>query len=192
MARRIGILGGSFDPVHRGHLALADAAREAFALDEVRFMPCAGHRLKARKLSAAEDRCALLRLELARRPWLTLDCRELFRGGVTYTIDTLDELRAEHPGATLWLLLGMDSVCAFGQWFRAREILERCEAVAFDRPGVEAPEAPFDPRLLAHRLRGPMMAVSSTEAREALAGNAPVCYAIGKEALRYLARRRLY
>ena len=107
--RRVGILGGSFDPVHAAHLALARAAADTFALDEVRLMPCAQQALKRRRPAPAEDRCALLRLALGGDPRLTLDCRELWRRGKVYTIDTILELRAELPGAELWFILGMDA-----------------------------------------------------------------------------------
>lgn len=190
--RRIGILGGSFDPVHAAHLALARAAADAFALEEVRLMPCAQQALKRRRPAPAEDRCALLRLALGADPRLTLDCRELWRPGKTHTIDTVLALRAELPGAELWLILGMDSVAEFPRWHRARELAGLCAFVAFDRPGVEAPAHPFDPRLLAHRLRGPLLGHSSTAIRAAVANGAPMRYPIGDLEARYLRAKALY
>lgn len=191
-SRNIGIFGGSFDPVHAGHLALAKAARAAFGLDEVRLMPCAQQALKDRRPAPAEDRCAMLRLALAREPGLTLDCREVFRGGRTHTYDTLRELLEELPGARLWFLLGMDSVRDFARWHRARELLGLCAFIAFDRPGVAAPEAPFDARLLAHRLRGPLMDVSSSAVRRAVAAEGVIRYPMGDLEERYLKGRQLY
>ncbi len=190
--REIGILGGSFDPVHEGHLALARTARETFGLDEVRLMPCARQALKERRPASAEDRCAMLRLALAREPGLTLDCRELFRGGRTHTYDTLSELRAELPGARLWFILGMDSVRDFARWHRARELLGLCAFIAFDRPGVPPPERPFDARLLEHRLRGPLMGVSSSDVRRAVAARDAIRYPMGDLEERYLKGRHLY
>ena len=192
MSRRIGILGGSFDPVHAAHLALAKAAADAFALDEVRLMPCAQQALKRRRPAPAEDRCALLRLALADDPRLTLDCRELWRAGVTYTIDTVLELRRELPEAELWFILGMDSVVDFPRWRSARELVGLCAFIAFDRPGVEPPAEPFDPRLLAHRLRGPRMDLSSTDIRAAVANGAAMRYPINEFEARYLRAKALY
>lgn len=190
--RRVGILGGSFDPVHAAHLALARAAADAFALDEVRLMPCAQQALKRRRPAPAEDRCALLRLALGGDPRLTLDCRELWRRGKVYTIDTILELRAELPGAELWFILGMDAVADFPRWRRALELAGLCAFIAFDRPGVEAPARPFDPRLLAHRLRGPLLGHSSTAIRAAVANGAPMRYPIGDLEARYLRAKALY
>ena len=167
--RQVGLLGGTFDPVHNAHLALAQAALEAFALDEVRFLPCAQQALKRRRPASAEARCAMLRLALADRPRFTLDCRELFRPGKTYTVDTLQELRRQEPEVHFWFIFGMDSVCDFPKWHRAETLLGLCDFIAFDRPGVPLPAHPFSPKLLAHRLRGPCLDLSSTAIREARA-----------------------
>lgn len=167
-ARQIGLLGGTFDPVHRAHIALARAALEAFALDEVRLMPCAQQALKSQRPTPAADRCAMLRLALADQPGLTLDTRECYRSGKVYTYDTLRALQAAEPNACFWFILGMDSVCAFARWHRAAELAACCRFIAFDRPGVEPPERPFAPQLLAHRLRGPLSTLSGTAVREAL------------------------
>ena len=156
-----------FKPVtFLGSMPIAKAAMAAFGLGEVRLMPCAQQALKALEARAparAEDRCAMLRLAIAGEPGLTLDCRELFRRGPTHTYDTLTELRAECPGARFWFIVGMDSVRDFPRWHRAGELVGLCEFIAFDRPGVDTPERPFDPRLLAHRLRGPLSDASSTK-----------------------------
>ena len=192
MLRNIGLLGGSFDPVHAGHLALARAARETFGLDEVRLMPCAQQALKDRRPAPAEDRCAMLRLALAREPGLTLDCRELFRGGRTHTYDTLLELRSELPGARLWFILGMDSVRDFARWSRPKDLLELCAFIAFDRPGLSPPEPPFDARLLAHRLRGPLLDISSSDIRRTVAAQSAIRYPMGDLEERYLKDRHLY
>ena len=190
--RKIGILGGTFDPVHHGHIALAKAAREAFGLDEVRLMPCAQQALKERHPTAAEDRCAMLRLAIGAEPGLSLDTRELYRSGKTYTYDTLLALRAEEPDCDFYFLLGMDSVRDFPRWHRAEELINLCHFIAFDRPGVEPPEAPFHPALLAHHLRGPLIDISSSEIRQNIAEKHPLCYAMGEQEERYLQGHQLY
>lgn len=189
---KIGILGGSFDPVHKGHLALAEAAREQFGLDEVRLMPCAQQALKAHRPTPAENRCALLRLAIASHPKLTLDCREVFRSGKTYTYDTLLELRRENPDAQIWFICGMDSVSQFDKWYRAADLIKMCTFIVFDRPGVNMPEKPFHPVLLNHRLSGPYLDISSSDIRACLATQAPVNDKIGILEARYIKEHKLY
>lgn len=190
--RNVGLLGGSFDPVHAGHLALAQTALTTFALDEVRFMPCSQQALKAQHPIPAKDRCALLRLALASNAHFTLDCREIFRGGTTYTLHTLTELRREEPQTRFWFIMGMDSVRSFPKWYQPEALLDCCEFIVFDRPGVEPPETCFSPRLLAHHLTGPLVDLSSTTIREAVAKHQPIRYAMGDLEARYLRDHHLY
>ncbi len=190
--RQIGLLGGSFDPIHEAHLALAKAALETFHLDEVRFLPCAQQALKNHAPAPAEDRCALLRLALADEPRFGLACDELFRGGITYTYDTLMRLRAREPQAHFWFILGMDSVQSFPKWKCAEALLDLCSFIVFDRPGIEPPDHPFAARLLQHRLTGPLSTISSSELRQQLAKNHGFRYSMGKLTERYLRDHNLY
>ncbi len=190
--RKIGIFGGSFDPVHTAHIALAKAALERFGLDEVRLMPCKQQALKQDKPASAADRCAMLRLALGNEAGLTLDCRELYRTQPIYTYETIRELQAEMPEAEFWFILGMDSVCSFHRWYRAQDLVELCRFIAFDRPGFEPPKTPFDPRLLEHRLTDVQMDVSSSSLRAALAKNASIGYSILPLPLVYLRNQKLY
>lgn len=190
--RNIGILGGSFDPIHAAHLALAQAACEQFQLDEVRLMPCAQQALKDHQPAPATDRCALVRLSVTGDARLTVDCREIFRGGRTYTYDTIQELKREEPDAQFWFICGMDSVCDFHRWHRAQELIACCKFIVFDRPGVNPPEKPFDLRLLQHQIRGPLLDISSTELRNAVAKGGIIRYSIGRLAECYLRDRNLY
>jgi nicotinate-nucleotide adenylyltransferase len=191
-SRRIGILGGSFDPVHKGHLALALTALTQYDLDEVRLMPCAQQALKGKHQTSAENRCALLRLAIANYPQLTLDCREVFRSGKTYTYDTLLTLHREDPNAQYWFICGMDSVCQFDKWYRAKDLIDMCSFLVFDRPGIDLPEHPFHPKLLAHRLTGPLMDVSSSDIRQRFANQHPVEEMIGPMEARYIKANKLY
>lgn len=190
--RDIGLLGGSFDPVHDAHVALALAAAEQFGLDEVRLMPCARQALKTAMPASPEDRCAMLRLAIAPYPKLTLDCRELYRSGAVYTYDTVHELRRELPGADFWFIMGMDSALSFSRWYRAAELVGLCRFIVFDRPACPPPEKPFSPELLRHRLRGPLLDVSSSRIRRALADRAPIRYPIAPLPQRYLRNAKLY
>ncbi len=190
--RNIGILGGSFDPVHNAHIALAKAALTHFHLDEVRFLPCAQQALKDHTPAPMADRCAMLRLALAGEPQLTLDCCELFRGGKTYTYETLCHLRAQEPQARFWFIIGMDSLVSFPQWYRARELLDLCHFIVFDRPGAELPQNVFDQRLLNYRLKGPLIDLSSSELRQEVAKNQQIRYPMGELTERYLRDHNLY
>lgn len=192
MTRNVGLLGGSFDPVHAGHLALAETALNSFALDEIRFLPCAQQALKDARPTAAKDRCAMLRLALAREPRFTLDSREVRRGGRTYTFDTLTALQAEEPQTRFWFIMGMDSVCSFPKWHRAAELIGKCEFIVFDRPGIEPPPQVFSPELLAHRIRGPLSPLSSTDIRRAVAKKHSIRYSICDLEERYLRDHHLY
>ena len=121
---RIGILGGTFDPIHVGHLALARAARAALALDEVRFIPTARSWQKDAAGAAPEQRLAMVRLAIEADPGFVADTREVERGGPSYTIDTLQALRTELGAQpALILLMGSDQLRNLPTWHRARELL---------------------------------------------------------------------
>lgn len=173
---RIGVFGGTFDPVHCGHLALARAALGAFALDRILFVP--GHvtpfKQDARTASDA-DRLAMLRLAVADEPRFDISTIELDRGGVSYTVDTLEALHAAHPDWALWLLLGADSLRTLGTWRRAADIVRIATVGALRRPGVALPPTidGFSPevsrRLLANVAEGDCPDISSTQVRQHLA-----------------------
>lgn len=120
---RIGILGGTFDPIHVGHLALARTARDALALDEVRFVPTGSSWQKSGVVASAAQRLEMVRLALASERAFAADGRETAREGASYTVDTLAELRAElGPDAAIVLLLGSDQLINLPTWHRWREI----------------------------------------------------------------------
>lgn len=179
---RVGLLGGTFDPVHLGHLSLAESALEAFALDHVLFIPSAvtPHK-RHRPITATRHRLAMLRLALADRPRLALSTVELDRGGVSYTVDTLAALRGRHSDWDLWLLLGMDSLRDLHLWHRAADLLALCTVATLERPGVDRPlaEVPgFPPEvsraLLRTVARGRPVAVSSSDIRARIAQRQPI------------------
>jgi nicotinate-nucleotide adenylyltransferase len=119
---RVGMFGGAFDPPHRAHVALARAAVEQLALDRLYVFPTGDAWHKARTLSPAGDRLAMARLAFASVPAVQVDDRELRRAGPTYSVDTLRELQAEHPGARLHLLMGEDQAAGFTRWHAWQEI----------------------------------------------------------------------
>jgi nicotinate-nucleotide adenylyltransferase len=132
----IAILGGTFDPVHYGHLHLAADVRNALALREVRLVPAADPPHRGTPGADAKDRVAMLELATRDFPGLAVDAREVERGGKSYTVDTLEGLRAERPDAPILLLLGADQFRSLPTWHRWRSILDLAHVVVVPRPGV--------------------------------------------------------
>ncbi len=140
--RLVGLLGGTFDPVHYGHLRLAEQLADALKLDEVRFIPSANPPHRQTPQTSATGRCEMVRLAIAGNPRFTLDDRELLRAGASYTIDTLLSLRAELGNeAALCLILGSDAFAEFDSWHRWEEIPVQCHLVLVERPHVQIAEA---------------------------------------------------
>jgi nicotinate-nucleotide adenylyltransferase len=139
----IGILGGTFDPTHFGHLRMAQELLEALSLSEVRFIPAAKSPLKIQPVASASDRAAMLRLAIADNSQFNLDERELRRSGTSYTIDTLLSLREElGADVSLCLLMGSDAFLGLPNWQRWQELLNYCHIVVAHRPNITpAPEA---------------------------------------------------
>jgi len=172
---RIGLFGGSFDPVHQGHRALADQALRECGLDELRWIPAGQPWQKPRRLADADHRLAMIRLAMGPDPRQRLDERELRRTGPSYTLDTVRELQAEHPGATLVLILGEDQLANLPTW-HGWQALAAAVTLAVATRGGREPVAP--PALAAvphhlHRLAMPAVPASSTEARERLERGEP-------------------
>jgi nicotinate-nucleotide adenylyltransferase len=161
----IGVLGGTFCPIHDGHLRLARHARDRLGLDEVRLVPAAAPPLRASPRIPAARRLRWVRLAIAREPGLRADARELKRRGPSYTVDTLESLRAQFPDAALCLLLGQDSVRSLPRWRRWRELPDFAHLVIVARPGQPTALPPALSRLLRGR-----RARSATELRRRRAG----------------------
>jgi nicotinate-nucleotide adenylyltransferase len=135
--RRVGLFGGSFDPPHHGHLALARAARDALALDELRWLPTGVPWQKARAPSAAAHRLAMLELALAGEARMAIEPLELQRAGPSYSIDTVLALRQREPGTEWWLLIGQDQHANLPSWHRWRELLAAVKLAVAVRPGAD-------------------------------------------------------
>jgi len=138
MSLRIGIMGGMFDPVHRGHLQVAETVLAALQLDQVRLVPCAVPNHRHPAMASAAHRLAMLELALSdlNEPRLQTDDREFHRPGVSYMVDTLASLARQFPEATLVYILGWDSFNTLPGWHRWREMLNYCHLCAVSRPGV--------------------------------------------------------
>jgi nicotinate-nucleotide adenylyltransferase len=144
----IALLGGTFDPVHYGHLRFADAVRRALGLPEVRLVPARDPPHRDRPKASAADRLAMLRLAVTGFPGLVVDDRELRRDGKSYTVDTLADLRRDYPDHPVLLLLGADAFRGLPTWHRWREVFDLAHLVVVARPGVNL-EAALPPPLLA-------------------------------------------
>ena len=187
--RSIGLLGGSFDPVHHGHLIAGRIAAEALGLDELRFVPAREQPFKQGRHGApAADRAAMLDLAVAGAPGFAVERVELDRPGPSYTVDTLRALRARDPGAALTLLLGADAAAELDAWHRAEELPGLARIVVFGRPGAPMPATP----LITGTVEVPAIEISATEIRARVRAGQPIRYWVPDAVAEYIARHRLY
>jgi len=169
----MGIYGGSFDPVHLGHLLVAQAAVEELELDRLFFIPAAQSPFKPEsKPAPASARLQWLRLALAGRTNCEIDEQEIRRGGVSYTIDTLRNYTKKFPGARLFYLIGTDHMAKLNEWREPEELARLAEFIVIPRPG-ETP-ANFPPPFRGRQLKGFPLAVSSLEIRARLKAGLPI------------------
>ena len=163
--KRIGLFGGSFDPVHLGHLLVAQAAREEAELDCLCFLPAAQSPFKPDSPpTAASHRLRLLRLALAGQPWCCVDEQELSRGGISYTIHTVRNFARRFPAAQLFFLVGADHVPQLPKWRSADELAAAVEFLVIPRPGQ--PQEPFPAPFRGRWLKGFPLGVSASQIRE--------------------------
>ena len=189
---RVGILGGSFDPVHWGHLHIALLAREAAGLDRVLYVPAAAPPHKpAKVLARAADRRAMLERALEDEPHTEVCDLELVPDGPRYTVDTLDALAALHPDWELWFVLGMDSLSELITWKDPERLLARYRVIAVNRPGDTAsvPEA-WESRVL--RVSGNPFAISSRAIRERVLCGHSIRHLVPPAVEAYIAEHHLY
>lgn len=184
---RIGVFGGSFDPIHHAHLILAQSARDQLALDEVRFVVAARQPLKqAGHHATAEQRAAMVARAIAPVPDFVLDRRELDREGPSYTVDTLRSLAADHPGAELVLLIGADSAAKFDAWYEPAAIRAIARVAVCARDGKDVPPG-FDMTVTI-----PRMDLSATGIRARIEAGKSVIGWVPEGVADYIAGLRLY
>jgi len=170
---KIGLFGGSFDPVHLGHLLVAQAAREELGLTRLFFIPAAQSPFKpGTKPTSGSERLQLLRLALAGKSWCEIDAQELQRGGVSYTIDTVRDYARRFAGAEIFYLIGTDHVAKLPQWREAPELARLAQFAVIPRPG-EA-EAPFPAPFHGQTLQGFPFEISSSQIRARVNAGLPV------------------
>ena len=192
--RRIGLFGGTFDPVHDAHVALAHAALEQLRLDRLLWIPAGEpwQKAPARPLTASEHRAAMVELAIAGEPRFALERCELQRPGPSYTLDTVRELQAREPGNEWFLVLGQDQYARLATWHGWRELLGRVTLAVAARDGV-APAPSAEVAAVAHRmlpLTLPPMAHSSSALREP--AGASLAAMVPPAVARYIGRHHLY
>jgi nicotinate-nucleotide adenylyltransferase len=189
--QRIGLFGGSFDPVHLGHLLVAQAAREELNLDRLYFIPAAQSPFKPeRRPTNPVDRLRLLRLALAGKTWCEIDEQELKRGGISYTIDTLRDYVARFAGAQLFYLVGADHVPQLPKWREAEELARLAQFVVIPRPGQV--EASFPPPFGGRTLSGFPLGVSSSQLRARIKAGLPIDHLVPDAVAEAIRNNRLY
>ncbi len=195
------LFGGSFDPVHNGHLAVARQVAERYGVGRLWFVPAAISPLKRGRMTASdEDRLAMLRLATAGDGRFGVTDCELRRGGVSYTVDTLRQWRTLHPGDEIVFVAGMDSLLTLSRWKNYAEITDLCRFVTFVRPGYSRLPRPADlglpgplaERLLADVFEGELNDVSSSDIRSRVAQGLPLAGLVPPVVADYIAARGLY
>ncbi len=197
----MGIIGGTFDPIHLGHLILAEEARISLDLEEVLFMPAGEPWMKeGENLSPAYHRLNMVRLAVSGNPYFRVSSMEVDRTGLTYTVDTLEELHKETGSETQFtFIIGADSLKEFSRWKEPARVLELCTLAVAPRPGcsdldtadLEAAAAPGASERLV-QLKGPMVDISGTEIRRRASLGLSVRYQVPEEVERYMHHYGLY
>ena len=188
---KLGLFGGSFDPVHLGHLLVAQAAMEELGLDRLYFIPAAQSPFKPQNQpSPAAERLRLLRLALAGQTPLAVDEQEIKRGGISYTVDTLRDYARRFPQVELFCLIGADNVVNLPKWREAAELARVAEFVAIPRPGEAA--VLFPPPFRGRMLKGFPLGVSSSQIRARVTAGLPIDYLVPPAVAEAIRNYRLY
>ena len=201
----IGIFGGSFNPIHNGHMQLAKQALKRLALDNVHFLPCANPVHRCALQVSSHDRLNMIRLSIANDDQFVVNRLELDRGGASFMIDTLREVRGQHPNESIGFMLGADAFNDILSWKQATKILEVAHLIVCQRPEIKLDYNIFNERWvqsvdsLQHKKFGYVLPLaikqsscSSTEIREQLAVSKPVISCLPRVVLEYIVNNHLY
>lgn len=209
MTKHTGILGGTFDPVHNGHIACADYVQRHCGLDSVRLMPCHLPPHRATPGVSAEQRAAMVQLAIAGYPKLALERLELDKHSPSYTVDSLKLLTQREPDNRFYFIIGMDSLCYLRQWKNWQQILQLAHLLVCERPGYQAndgdaafllkeygaddiselKQSPAGSILLVHN---PLHAISATDIRQQLQHSRTACDTLDPAVLNYIQMQQLY
>ncbi|MDO8472524.1 MAG: nicotinate-nucleotide adenylyltransferase [Dehalococcoidia bacterium] len=197
---RVGVLGGSFDPVHLAHLIIAEEVRLQLHLEKVLFIPAGQPYMKSNRVTTpAQHRLDMVRLAVASNPYFEASSVDVDRAGPSYTIDTLDVLRNTLPqGRELYFIIGWDSLATLPRWREPVRILEMCRLVAVPRPGVERPDLKelevslpgVSDRVI--MLDRPVLSISSTGLRDRVGRGVSIRYLTPEPVERYISDNGLY
>jgi nicotinate-nucleotide adenylyltransferase len=196
---RIGILGGTFDPPHIGHLVIAERAREKLGLAKVYFVPAnePPHK-RGEPMSPLKDRVAMLRLALDDHPFFALSMVEANRPGPSYTVDTIRQMLAEFPPATeVFFVMGMDSLAALPTWHEPRELIELCNLAVLKRPGYSADMEKLEREIPGLRSRvvfipAPELEISSSDLQDRVRAGFSIQYMVPSCVAEYVSEHHLY
>jgi nicotinate-nucleotide adenylyltransferase len=192
MPLRLGVMGGTFDPIHHGHLVAASEVAHLFALDEVVFVPTGQPWQKVeRVVTPAEIRYLMTVIATADDPRFTVSRVDIERAGPTYTVDTLRDLHAARPDADLHFITGSDALGSILTWRDPHEVLELAHLVGVIRPGHDV-SADHLPAGAATIVEVPALAISSTDCRARVAAGAPISYLVPAGVERFIAKMGLY
>lgn len=195
---RIGVLGGTFDPIHLGHLAIAEDVRNRLDLEEVCFVPAGRPWMKAgQSVTAAIDRLSMVRLAVEDNPFFRACSVDIQRSGMSYTVDTLGELQEDYgPDANLFFIMGTDTFARFEEWKDPDEILKLATVVVVDRPGVTTWSEEVGEQLgstgRVMRLEGLNLDISSMDIRRRVSEGTSIRYLVPEPVERYIYARGLY
>ncbi len=197
--RSVGVLGGTFDPIHNGHLVIAEEVRVRLGLERVLFVPARISPLKlARQMAPAHHRCQMIRLAIASNPFFELSLVDLERPGPSYTVDTLRLLKQQlGEGREICFIIGQDALASILSWRDPAEIMRLCRLVVVNRPGYHADLPSLEKALPGLRqslllLETPELSVSSTDLRRRVREGWPIRYQVPDEVMAYIYEHRLY
>ncbi|WP_134429379.1 nicotinate-nucleotide adenylyltransferase [Mycobacterium ulcerans] len=196
--RRLGVMGGTFDPIHYGHLVAASEVADRYELDEVVFVPSGQPWQKGRRVSPAEDRYLMTVIATASNPRFSVSRVDIDRGGPTYTKDTLRDLHALNPAAELYFITGADALASIMSWQGWEQMFESARFVGVSRPGYELRHDHVTAALdgLAEDALSlveiPALAISSTDCRRRAAHGRPLWYLMPDGVVQYVSKRRIY
>lgn len=190
--RRVGIMGGTFDPIHNGHLVAASEVADLFSLNEVVFVPTGQPWQKAdEQVTAAEHRYLMTVIATAANPRFSVSRADIDRPGPTYAIDTIRDISAEHPGAELFFITGADALSQILSWKGADELFDLARFIGVTRPGYELSDRHLPPDTVT-LVDVPALAISSTDCRARRAAGHPLWYLVPDGVVQYINKNGLY
>ena len=200
MKKRIGLMGGTFDPIHYGHLVAAEEARYQFAMEKVIFVPASRPPHKSnRHISTPEQRLAMTKIAVNSNPYFTTSDIEIKRAGLSYTVDTVRAMKQANPDGEIYFITGADAILDIVTWKNAEGLLGECIFVAATRPGfyLEAIEDKLDRLSKAALMKiktieVPALAISSTDIRQRVCEGRPIKYLLPDEVEKFIHQNNLY